>query len=696
MSVRFFPGVTLAKYVVAVLGIGLLVAGLTFTDIFRDFPETASAQNALILALLLAAAGIISVLARWRFIDAIPLAFLLLASRYLGATPLFAAAIILGASIVTGGFFNKGLGKLGLASSSVCGIAILTGIAGWLLPFPVHVFLVYLLALGGIVLAGRRYLMHTLGCFAQQWQRATRSAPTSAIFAIATIALCAIALLPPTIQFDDLALHLLLPGQLVAVGHYKMDVASQAWAATPWASDLLQGLVAVLSGRDNRGATNGIWMVLTVLMLWNLGAEIGLKASLRWLAISLYATLPLVSALYGSMQADTAITTATLTLVTLTARIVRTRNARALPAFIIVSGLLMALKPTQALLIAPMAVVALTHIGLKNFLTGVMIRLPIALAICGSSYAYAWFITGNPIFPLFNAVFRSPFGPAQNFDDPRWHQGLSWDSVWQLTFHTQRYQEAYPGAMGFTLLALVGCVFLGLLLPRTRYLILGLLCYLVSAFAAIQYARYILPAVAPLIPLALLAWQDLKLPKASELVFAGVASLNAAFIPNASYIFTSGLYWSLIENINQPPSEISASIERTYAIERLVAEHLALTFPQGYSIYLANPARPFTAPFQGSALARSWYDPSMQAAAKEADDDPTGLAWLRLFERTGMTHVLTFGTGGSALDSALRHTHAIDELTIGNATLWRLCKSDCGETSHLLLEQRDMSKWLFP
>jgi hypothetical protein len=690
------PHMLFTKRSIGLLGIGLVAAGLLFTDIFKALPATASAQNALILLLLLAATGIIRTLTPLRFVDAMPLVMLLVALRYLGAIPILAVLLILGAAIVIGNFFNLGLGKLGRASSSICGIAMLTAATGWLLPFPIHFFLVYLLVLGAIAIAGRRSLLHTFGCFAHQWRQATRSAPLTAAFAITAVALCAIALLPPTIQFDDLALHLLLPEQLVTIGHDKMDVASQAWATAPWASDVLQGYVAVLSGRESRGAANGLWLVLTLLMLWNLGAEVGLKASLRWFAISLYATLPLVTAVYGGMQAETAITATALTLVTLTARMVRARNGRALPAFMVVSGLLMALKPTQALLVVPLALVVLVHIGPRNFLTGAIPRLPIALLICGSSYFYAWYITGNPIFPLFNGVFRSPFASPTNLDDPRWHQGLSWDSLWQLTFHTQNYLESFSGAFGFTLLALVGCVLLGLLLPRIRYLILGLLCNLVSAFAAIQYARYILPAIVPLIPLALLAWQHIKLQRVGELVLAGVAILNSAFIPNSSYMLTNGLYWTLLGNINRSPAETSALIERKYAVENLVAQHLSLAFPQGYSLYLAYPARPFTAPFQGQALAPSVYDPGLQLAATKADEDPTGNAWLGLFERTGMTHVLTFGPVKGALGASLRHADAINELTVGNATLWRLCGSDCALVSPHLLDRRDLSKQLFP
>ena len=46
----------------------------------------------------------------------------------------------------------------------------------------------------------------------------------------------------------------------------------------------------------------------------------------------------------------------------------------------------------------------------KDFVSGLMFTaVGIAFAVGGSSYAYAWGITGNPVLPLLNATFRSPY-----------------------------------------------------------------------------------------------------------------------------------------------------------------------------------------------------------------------------------------------------------------------------------------------
>ena len=81
--------------------------------------------------------------------------------------------------------------------------------------------------------------------------------------------------------------------------------------------------------------------------------------------------------------------------------------------------------------------------------TFVLCLLPVA----ASSYAYAWLVTGNPLFPFYNAVFRSPYYPLENFRDLKWMAGVSWRSLWDITFKTNAYGQFFPGAAGLAVLA---------------------------------------------------------------------------------------------------------------------------------------------------------------------------------------------------------------------------------------------------
>jgi hypothetical protein len=218
-----------------------------------------------------------------------------------------------------------------------------------------------------------------------------------------------------------------------------------------------------------------------------------------------------------------------------------------------------------------------------------------------------------------------------------------------------------------------------------------LLAAALGTFAGIQYARYLVPLFPALIVIALVVWQRARLNLFGQALLTFVVWLNILFIPLSVYIYEDDLYWTMLSNINTPPDVVKADIQRKFAIELLVAKHLDLAWPAGYSLYLADPGRPFIAPFAGRAFGSAWYDPSFLGAAGHADEDASGNAWAALFERTGISHVLTTGTVSPALQSSLQRMQAAPELTEGDSILWRICKLNCNSASHPLIDARDFS-----
>ena len=569
---------------------------------------------------------------------------------------------------------------------------MLAGVAGWLLPFPVHYFLTYLILLGTIVAVGR----HRLHCLARamqhSWREAVQQAPAHAAFAMLMVLMGGAALCAPTLQFDDLVFHAMLPEQLVALGYYRMDLASQVWSAAPWASDVIQSYVAVLAGHEARGAANLIWYALAIVSVWTLGKELDLSPRLRWLAVALNGSAPIVVSLNGSMQADMAITAVTLILTALVARLMRTREQGLLLPFFILSALAMALKATQGLLVLPLALIALVYVGWLPFLRQALYAAIPVLLVAGSSYFYAFYVTGNPFFPLFNGVFKSSFARPENFADRRWNQGLQLNSLWRLTFETDRYLEAIPGAIGFSMLALCGSALWTLALPRIRWIMLALLAAAVGMFLGIQYARYVVPLFAALVTLGLLAWDRARMRWGGEVLLGAVAMANLVFMPASLYLFGDDLYWKMFSNLNSEPSVVRQDLQRNYAVELVFAQYLSMTHPRGYSLYLADPDRPFIAPFEGQAFGGGWYDPTFNAILAAANQDESGATWSGIFERTGMSHVLVTSQTSKALAASLKEIKAVPELVIGDATLWRLCKDRCATQVHALVSERDISR----
>ena len=93
-------------------------------------------------------------------------------------------------------------------------------------------------------------------------------------------------------------------------------------------------------------------------------------------------------------------------------------------------------------------------------------------------YATAYRVTGNPVFPFFKGYFKSPLHPPVNFQPPAiFDRGFRLETLFDMTFHSNRFLEATTGAAGFQwrLLVVPGVVVI-LLLRQRRALLIALLC----------------------------------------------------------------------------------------------------------------------------------------------------------------------------------------------------------------------------
>src|SRR6185369_2828460 len=72
------------------------------------------------------------------------------------------------------------------------------------------------------------------------------------------------------------------------------------------------------------------------------------------------------------------------------------------------------------------------------------------LAISAVPYLNVWWMTGNPIYPFRNQVFRSPYVDTERpLQDERFRKALNWKTPYELTFHSHSYFEGQDGSLGF-------------------------------------------------------------------------------------------------------------------------------------------------------------------------------------------------------------------------------------------------------
>ncbi|AOZ00575.1 hypothetical protein BKK81_15995 [Cupriavidus sp. USMAHM13] len=624
-------------------------------------------EQARMAGIVLAAGLVLAVIARRSVSSMLILAGVLTLWQHAGTGTLAATVFFAGASVGLGSLFVAGQGVRRWSLALLLGMLLLAGSAGWLLPYPIHERLFYEVALGAIWVVRFNAIRTAAARMAYGWQAAVRRAPGASLLFALVFFLGAVSLWLPTIQYDDLAGHLAIPVQLRELKYYRLDAASQVWAMTPWASDVVQGVVGVLAGADARGGVNAIWYALASYFIWDIARSLRLPPALRWMVAAAFASQPLFHPLLGGMQTEAALTALTAAAVSLGLYAKqRGKAASLLPLIWVCSGLI-AVKATQIVLVGPVAVWALLGRNLKKDLALVLRQLPAILLISGSSYFYAALITGNPVLPVFNDIFRSPYFDVQRFGDAHWSAGVSWLLPWSLTFSTENYMEAYDGAAGFLMLGLLGGTLLALAKERTRGAMVVILIALVCSFYNVRYLRYIFPFLSVAIPLSVAALYD-SVRRGTWLVgvIFPLIVLNVCFAQNSFYRLKEPLIWGMFTLRKQ-----ASMIETTLAPESAIADHVR-RFGGSAGVLLTEAGRPFLAPFAGKAVVSVWYDPTMQRAAGEAEQDPSGQRWRKLIDLLGLRYVVAGPSTSPALQAGLQAMDARRVLRVGESTLWEI------------------------
>ncbi|HRQ63872.1 MAG TPA: hypothetical protein PKZ76_03260 [Xanthomonadaceae bacterium] len=642
-------------------GMVLLVWGVLTSSLLDALP-VARAQEQMRLALLalLPAAAVVA-WRRWRLANALALVLIVAHVAATGPMALLGTLLLVAAALALG----DGIARRARAGSQLAlliGLALIAAGVAWLLPLKVHRDWIYALALVTIVVTRHAVLARQWRELRRHWRFAVAASPRMAALAVLALGLASTSTWLPTLQFDDLAYHLGLPAQLQSLGYYRMDPASQVWALAPWAGDVLHGVAQVLIGAEARGSVNLVWLAASAWLLAALCRSIGLPPTMAWLAVTLYASLPMTAMLMGGMQTEGPGTAVLLGLAPLIQRAERGPRERVLMAAAALAGFLLALKASFGVPLLLMGAWLLWQWRGRVPWPALPGALALGVLVGGSSYAYAWWLSGNPVLPLFNAVFASPYFPEWNFSDPRYTGTFGAAMLWRLVFESDRTMEGWPGIGGFQLIGLALVLPLALLRPRSRALLIVAASMCVALLVMAQYLRYAHPAMVLLLAPMLAGLHAVAWRRVALVCAVGLAAFNFAYQANASWILRLGSVDMLIAAGADP----DPLLER-FAPERLLVRDL----PRHARVLVAG--RPYTAELAGRGFSATWYDQELQAAAMalaRTKDEQHLRTFLREY---GFTHVLIGGKSfppglGAGLD-------AIGARRVGqhyDAVLWEL------------------------
>lgn len=293
----------------------------------------------------------------------------------------------------------------------------------------------------------------------------------------------------PEISPDALGIHMAIPAEIARTGLFSFDVHHVVWAVMPAGVDWLYSVAFLFAGE--KGARLFNWCMMASLS--------GLVAVLarRWsttagslLAAAVFVTTPVVLLVTGSLFVENTWTLLIAAGVLAIAKLRCSENGSPYLAGLLL-GSAIACKSGAFAYAVPLLFFVPLHSSLQAIGTFLLFGCP--------PYVSALILTGNPIFPYLNGVFHSPLFMQSNFGDIRYKDGIHWRTLWDATFHSDRYLEGRPGAFGIATILFLPPLLIVLRRrwnSEARVAILIAIIGFVIAFEGQSYLRYIYPTFA--------------------------------------------------------------------------------------------------------------------------------------------------------------------------------------------------------
>ncbi len=435
----------------------------------------------------------------------------------------------------------------------------------------------------------------------------------------------------PSLTYDDHALHLRLWTELLTEQRALFDVRNQIWSVAPFATDLLHAGWSLMADADARSAMNLAFALALLALMARILQRLHTPAWVQWLLLVLMASTPMLGNLLLSLQTELLLAVVALAALRLMIDARGGWRGEHVLGALASAALCAAIKLPGAVL-GVMLLAALALRWWQQRATGtrqapvlrwraLVLLLPLTF-IALQAYGLAWLTTGNPVFPLYNGVFRSPFAAATNFSDTLWIHGFSLHSYVRAFFETSRFLESGNFTAGWQYLWMLplalAAVWRRCVPAGFRLALLPLLGFGLIMFSATQYWRYLFP-VMPIAGVLLAAlfigksrwWQAL----AAALTLLCIA-LNLYFYPQTSWRMVSPA-----QGAYTPAGK--EQLARLYAPAALLTAEVNRLAPGARVLY--SPDSPSGATLRGTPLYINWYAPAREAHFS-AINDSQGIA----------------------------------------------------------------------
>jgi hypothetical protein len=439
-----------------------------------------------------------------------------------------------------------------------------------------------------------------------------------------------VAMLPEQ-GFDALAMHLMIPDQMLSQHRWGFDPKLYTWSLMPMLADWIITPGYMLAGQAGSKLSNFCFTLVLMLQCHALVKWLGGGALASRLSLLLLLTTPLVYGMNCSMQVEMIWTSFVLAGLMSLLRVAEgapeTEDAqRDLWLAAVMIGFAVAAKAVCLSLLPVLALVAVWRIWHSRqhlHVRSVLLAALIFMVVGGIPYLTAWKISGNPVFPFFNELFKSPYFPASNFDNVLYRAKFELSTLYDLNFSPSRFMESTVGGAGFHWMLLPAAVLSVLTSRNLRgvwlLVIAAGMTYMV--FQAQSYLRYVFPVLVMLAALTSASLLTIQTSSTALRTLIGsmlmvMLALNLSFMPSATWTYR---HLPLEILFSQTKAEeymawrqpLKVAIDYVNLVNTAKAPVGFLT-PQTNATGLGSPA-----------LFPSWYNPRFSTDIEAADSAST-------------------------------------------------------------------------
>lgn len=514
----------------------------------------------------------------------------------------------------------------GVLYNLMVGVAVLSSIVGFLSHFPVNYAGLYVSILIIISIGSWKYYIKLNKVFinsilnSNKLKISTYELLLEGLIGGLAIVYFLIALMPE-VGYDALVSHLAVPERMAFFHKWIYDPKVLIWSLGPLNANWVFTIPYIITSSEELVRITSVgFLVITCFLIKDLIIIFNGTRKEYLTAVLILITTPLTLLESSSLFTDLIWTAYLVAGAVIVFKMLIDESKESRKFLILIGiffGMALGVKLTTLFILPPVFILYIYYIKKNGFLLQEFLKsLSVFLIIGCISYGYSYWVTGNPLFPFYNEVFKSPLYPSEKFLHP-FKPGLSWDLIYQITFHSGNFLEGGIGSPGFQWILLLLPSILIILFKRNKWLLVLLaisITFIVCVFNTVGYLRYIYPAFIFLIILISIAIvQSGEFGNTMKLLFSSLFFLT---------IFSNLIYFkaaSHYANISFPV--IFNSFDRERYIESRVPMRRAIKMVNGLNLNNTPVAILSTAPYfsglQATPMIGWWYNNSFSKSIFE-------------------------------------------------------------------------------